>query len=76
MCVFVCMGVEQRKKSELRGGWSASLVRPASKYPCISIPAVSIFVLLTYITSSKSSVWCVGYYYPTNYRVKLILKIQ
>ena len=31
---------------------------------------------MTYITSSESSVWCVGYYYPTNYRGKLILKIQ
>ena len=34
------------------------------------------FVLLTYITSSKSSVWCVGYYYPTNYGTELILQIQ
>ena len=31
---------------------------------------------MTYITISKSSVWCVGYYYPTNYRGKLILQIQ
>ena len=41
MHVCLCMGVEERER-RAEGGWSASLVRPAPKYPCTSISAVII----------------------------------
>ena len=82
VCMCVCVWVGNEKGIRTEGGWSASLVRPA---PLISMHfhlsrdhryvAHRGFVLFTHITSSESSVWCVGYYYPTNYRTELILKI-